>query len=225
MTSKDFNEASGTAEQLGRELLAEVGKDAPDLGRMRAMIDAGTDLECRNDKGMTPLLAAALQGRTEAALLLAGSGATIDATAPEGTTALIFAAMRGDAELTKGLLAAGAEPDAHRHRGLTALMWAANMNKKDVAKALAEAGADPDLKSTPASGVDFGRSAIQFAEDDGKTVLARSLREAAVQVRAEKERLSIAQEKFNAVLKAGMPTQKNVRVMKRIVLKAPRKKN
>lgn len=93
-----------------------------DVGALRALAEAGADLNVRDDaQGWTPLMWAINQGHTEAAVFLIESGADVNAKAETGTTALMVAALRPDGELVNRLLQAQADTTAQEMHGKTAL--------------------------------------------------------------------------------------------------------
>ncbi len=118
--------------------LASPGIDAPTMstldvhaaaqsGRiddLMQLIDAGHDVNARNNPGETPLMLAAARGAREAVELLLARGAAVDAATPAGNTALMFAAARGQADVVELLVAKGAS-SAHQNRfGLGPTDWA-----------------------------------------------------------------------------------------------------
>jgi hypothetical protein len=85
-------------------------------------LEAGTDVDAKEPPGgSTPLLVAAIFGRTDAAKLLIEKGANVNASSNDGATALHGAAFFGHAEIVKLLLDKGAKVDAKNIRGETPL--------------------------------------------------------------------------------------------------------
>jgi hypothetical protein len=91
---------------------------AGDLDVIRAALEAGADVEAgpeqRSPMGpvtFTPLMAAAMMGRAEAARLLLGAGADPRGPGDAPIGPLTMAAMRGDAPIVHLLLEAGADPE------------------------------------------------------------------------------------------------------------------
>jgi hypothetical protein len=93
--NSDFNDVSGTPRELGLRLidLIKTKKDGasgnsalPD--RCRALIEAGANIETRDDKGMTPLLWAASNFRVKILQLLIDRGASALARDDTGMSAL-----------------------------------------------------------------------------------------------------------------------------------------
>lgn len=93
-----------------------------DLESLKQHIAAGSDLNAQNpESGATALIAAALFGQTEAAMLLIDAGADLELKNNEGSTALITAAFVGRVEIVKSLLKSGADRNSRNKSGSTAL--------------------------------------------------------------------------------------------------------
>ncbi len=88
-----------------------------DLGALRDMIDAGTDVDARDPAGGTALLASA---SFEVTRLLVAYGADVNATDLNGETPLMAAARKANKQMIETLLAAGADPGATDRSGQTA---------------------------------------------------------------------------------------------------------
>ena len=79
-------------------------------------IRAGTDLDIKeNSGGSSPLISAALFGKTEIALALIKAGASVNFQNKEGSTPLITAAFFCRTEIVEALLANGADNRVHLH--------------------------------------------------------------------------------------------------------------
>ena len=93
-----------------------------DLVSLKQHIAAGSDLNAQNpESGATALIAAALFGQTEAAIILIDAGADLELKNNEGSTALITAAFVCREEIVKSLIESGADRDARNKSGSTAL--------------------------------------------------------------------------------------------------------
>jgi len=88
-----------------------------DIGALRDMIDAGTDVDARDGEGETALLASA---SFEVTRLLVAYGADVNVTDRAGETPLMAAAGKADKQMIETLLAAGADPKATDRSGHTA---------------------------------------------------------------------------------------------------------
>jgi uncharacterized protein len=95
------------------------------LGNMDALrqhIAAGSDLNLKEPSmGSTPLISAAVFGKTEVALALIEAGADVNLQNNEGSTALTSAAFLCHTEIVKALLEHGADKSIRTNAGSTAL--------------------------------------------------------------------------------------------------------
>lgn len=93
-----------------------------DMDAIRQHITAGSDLNLKEPSmGSTPLISAAVFGKTEAALALIEAGADVNLQNNEGSTALTSAAFLCHTEIVKALLDAGADKNIMTNAGSTAL--------------------------------------------------------------------------------------------------------
>ena len=128
---------------------------------IRLLVEAGGDVNARDDRGITPLGYAVRHVRDDVATLLRGAGADDTLVREEDRAAgaaaqgrgrdgaaidpdlLCNAARQNDAAEIRRLIAAGANPNAKGGLDETApLDWACWRGQYDAAKALIEAGAD-----------------------------------------------------------------------------------
>ena len=113
------------------------------------LIDAGADVNVRNDLGVTPLLVASTNASAPMVDRLLAAGANPNVASVGGESPLLVAARAGNAAVVKALLAKGAQVDASEPvRGQTALMWAAANRRADVVRALIQGGASIHARST-----------------------------------------------------------------------------
>jgi len=82
--------------------------------------------------GLSPLRAAALQGRVHVVRFLIEKGADVQATTPDGVTALMYASLQGHLPVMKELIEAGADLTKQDHRGYTALHHAVHGGRLDA---------------------------------------------------------------------------------------------
>ena len=111
-----------TREDRTRALLAAASSgDAPTV---RAVVDAGVDVECADECGFTPLALAAWRGRLGAARALLAAGADPAAVVAGGVTAARAARANGHADVLRALQDALGETasgdEGFRHKGKTA---------------------------------------------------------------------------------------------------------
>jgi hypothetical protein len=91
------------------------------LDAIRQHIQAGTDLNKKDDYGSTPLITAAVFGKTEVALALIEAGADLNLKNNDGSTPLHSAAFFGRTEIVKALLENGADKNLKNNFGSTPL--------------------------------------------------------------------------------------------------------
>ena len=111
-----------TREDRTRALLAAAASgDAPTV---RAVVDAGVDVECADECGFTPLALAAWRGRLGAARAMLAAGADPAAVVAGGVTAARAARANGHADVLRALRDALGETasgdEGFRHEGETA---------------------------------------------------------------------------------------------------------
>jgi cytohesin len=110
---------------------------AGDLAQVEALLTNHPDLAfSRNDRGLTPLHAAAGRGRRGVAELLLASQAEVNGRDNNGWTPLHWAAIYGHKEIAELLLANRADVNARESNGWTPFHWAAGKGRKDVAELL-----------------------------------------------------------------------------------------
>ncbi len=131
------------------------------LGSVRALLEAGAELEARNDKGRTPLILAAVGGHLDVVHLLLDKGAAIDARETNQATALHAAAQLGRTEVAAALLARGAAVDLLDSQKKTPLHLAAFLDRAEIADLLLANGANILLHcegdNTPAQLAAYGK--------------------------------------------------------------------
>jgi ankyrin repeat protein len=125
------------------------------------LLDAGTDLNCRDDEDYTPSSWAVLQGRANVLAFLLDMGASMDIKLPDEDTPLCFAAGMGYEKLVKLLLERNAAVDGVTDgRPGTPLFRAAQAGHMKIASQLLEAGADIRYMS-------YGQNSLHWAAHGG----------------------------------------------------------
>ncbi len=121
--------------------IAESG----DLSELERRLDAGGDIDERDDDGRVALHAALAEGHRELAILLLERGANPHALDSKGRGLLHWAAYSNDREILEiARLAAGASVDVEDATGETPLTLAAHDNSCVAIAWLLEHGADPN---------------------------------------------------------------------------------
>jgi hypothetical protein len=128
-----------SADAAGRSLLQRAA--TLDAALVRALLASGADPAHAGAEGTTPLHAAALADRADAAAALLEAGAPVDAVDRDGRTPLSHAAS---AAMVDALVGAGADVDHAAADGTTATMQAAARGDAGALRALLDAGADVD---------------------------------------------------------------------------------
>jgi len=123
---------------------------ANNIPELERLVATGTDINSKDDEGMTALMCAALHGHVEVAQYLVEAGAALNTARDDGKTALMFAAEKGHVELAQYLVGAGADLAARTGGSYaiclgtafkTALMLAAENGNVEVAQYLEAAAA------------------------------------------------------------------------------------
>ncbi|KAI5856966.1 ankyrin repeat-containing domain protein [Tricharina praecox] len=135
---------------------------------IKVLLEAGADVQVRNDAGRTPLHYAARGGFLEVVKLLVEHNANIMARGETEVTPLHSAAKKGHHLVCKFLLEHGAEVDAmckdpqnEVDDGYTALHGAADFGHAEVAKLLLENGASVDAKIDQSEWTPLGCSSAE----------------------------------------------------------------
>lgn len=121
--------------------------------------------------GWTALMYAAREGALDAAAVLAGSGADLNAIDPDGTSALEYAIINGHYQVAKMLLDKGADPNLADRAGMTPLYAAVDMHT------LGSTFGRPDLKRPVAEGaVDMVRVLLAHGADPNAQLKTKVLK-------------------------------------------------
>ena len=160
MSAEDFSElcAEGTPQQVEAVIKAgtdvnainELGWRTPLMnaaGRnnnpevLRVLIQAGANVNAKDNYGSTPLMYAALNDNSEVFKALIQAGANVNAKNDDGWTPLMLAAGDNSAEVVSVLIKGGADVNAKFDDGRTALSFAAKENGPEVVSLLLASGA------------------------------------------------------------------------------------
>ena len=110
---------------------------------VQVLIDAGADIETKNNKVRSPLHLASFSGELTTMKMLVEAGADVRATDDKGATCLMFAAYHGHTDTVRYLVSLP-EVDLNHHdtKNCTALHFAVERTHADVVQVLIDAGAD-----------------------------------------------------------------------------------
>ena len=132
-----------SAQSSSQEL--SIAVRAGDPARVKALLDAGTDVNSRDPLGGTALLDACWMGNSEIVTLLLAHGADVNAVHREsGATPLKYAVLTARPKVVEQLLAAGADVRHTFRDGETALHLAASRSNPTIIEMLLKARASLD---------------------------------------------------------------------------------
>lgn len=112
-----------------------AGQD--DVAALRKFLDAGFDLQARDDAGDSALHAAAAAGAMKSAAWLLDRKLAVDLRGAAGRTPLMSAVLGGHGEMVRWLLRQGADPQAKDDEGFTPLMLAVRAGTSGPVRELA----------------------------------------------------------------------------------------
>ena len=114
------------------------------IAAVKQHISTGTDVNVKNELGMTPLFLATGMGHKEIAELLISKGADLNAKDKNGGTPLHIASSRGQKEIAQLLIASDAEVNAMilsgSYKGITPLDFATKFNETETADLIRKHG-------------------------------------------------------------------------------------
>lgn len=166
--------AHGASIHLGSKSHHGVVHVAQTPGVVKALLEYGAEVGCRDEKGRTPLHACSYRGRDRGGnsdlleCLLEG-GANVNARTYAGHTPLHYAAAYGLVELLPLLLVHGAHIESRRNDGFTPLMLAILSNEPRAAKVLLQNGADHTALDS------HGRTIIHLCAMNGNVSTMKAL--------------------------------------------------
>ena len=144
-----------------------------DWQTVRALVEAGADVNAARADGATALLWAAYWDALEVVDLLVTAGADINGADDHGVTPLERAAENASLAMVEALLGAGADPDLAQTSGLTPLMTAARTGNAAIVQALIARGASVNAATT-----ETRSTALMWAVDEPHPEIVRVLLDA-----------------------------------------------
>ena len=148
----------------------------------QVLIDAGADIETKDDMGRSPLHWSCCSGALAVVKMLVEAGAGVCATNNYGNTCLFLAAYHGHTETVRYLVGLkGLQGVNVNHKGvddLSALSCAVRRKHVDVVKVLIDAGADIETKDK------VSRTPLTQTSSRGALPLVKMLVEAGAEVHA-----------------------------------------
>lgn len=118
------------------------------LKAVRALIEAGAEVNIASSGGWTALMGAADNGHLDVVRYLVSRSADVNATTRQGRTAIMRAAFHGQTAVIQFLLTKGGKATDVDSMGATALMLAAQQGYDKTVKVLLDAGADRNAKTS-----------------------------------------------------------------------------
>ena len=137
---------------------------------MQVLIDAGSDIEAKDEKGRSPLHWSCFSGKIAVVKMLVKAGAGVRFTDNNGITCLIIASRFGHTETVRYLVGLKDVDVNHADTsGFAALHYAVQQNHPDVMQVLIDAGADIEAME------EKGRSPLHVACLSGSLAVVKML--------------------------------------------------
>ena len=137
---------TASAAMSAAEFIQLCANSAPQA--VKTALEGGADVKAQDDKGMTPLMAAA-KGNINPEMIgvLVQAGAEVNARDKEGMTALMWAAANNKSPaIITALVNAKADVNLADEKDMTALMWAVEKDNPEVIDILVQAGAEVGVR-------------------------------------------------------------------------------
>ncbi|MBN2230334.1 MAG: ankyrin repeat domain-containing protein [Candidatus Thorarchaeota archaeon] len=151
-----------------------LSSESGDYAGVVKAVEDGADLNTVDDRGMLPLLWAALRGHLKIVEYLLDNGADIHKRNHAEWTALMEASLEGHIEIVRLLVERGADVNATTFVSGTALMFSAGNGHIEVVQYLLENGADTTIQIDGTED-DDGMTALDYARRFGRWDIARML--------------------------------------------------
>ena len=157
----------------------QAAKDG-NIEAVKQHLDAGADVNTKDEFGRTPLHGAAYKGHKETVELLIAKGADVNAKDKRGWTPLHWVVSGGHKEIVELLIAKGADVN-EPHLRWTLLHSAAGKGHKEIAELLIANGADVNAKDKDR----FGSTPLSKAVIEGHNEIVELLIAAGADVNAK----------------------------------------
>ena len=156
---------------------------------VKALIEAGADINGQDEDGTTPLMQAAYKGQYYAVLELIKAGASVTAmNRQQKQRALHIACKEGHFSVVKALIEAGADINGQDEDGTTPLMEAAYRGDGQVVHELIRAGASATAKNKKLqTALHLAISSSRWAYRKGRSSIVKALIEAGADVSGQDE--------------------------------------
>ncbi|XP_078382489.1 uncharacterized protein LOC144665185 [Oculina patagonica] len=144
--------------------LHSVARDG-DVTKIESLLSRGFSVDCRDGRGITPLMVAAGNGKLQAVEYLLKKGANPSLENSDGLNSLHWASQGGNPDIIELMLSHVPSIDSINNEGTTALMLAAANDKLQAVEYLLEKGANPSLEDNN------GWNLLHWASQGGNPVI------------------------------------------------------
>ncbi len=137
-----YLEAAYEKRDAAAELTLREAAATGTLYRVKALLEAGADVEQADEHGQTPLMVAVTAGHVEVVKMLCEAGANVHATRGDGGDLWTCAFAKPNAEIIGCLIEHGLSPNQTRKTAPALLLTFGLYRPKDILKLLLDNGAD-----------------------------------------------------------------------------------
>ncbi len=118
------------------------------IDKVKESLEQGTNVNAKDENGMTPLLRAISGKHSEVARFLIDAGADVNTADKQGYVPLVYALWISDPNMVKLLLDKGADVNvSDTEMGFSVLHWSILMGNKEATELVLTSGADVNVKS------------------------------------------------------------------------------
>jgi ankyrin repeat protein len=137
-----YLDAAYEKRDAGGELTLREAAATGTLYRVKALLEAGAEVEQSDERGQTPLMLAVTAGHAEVVKMLCEAGANVHATRGDGGDLWTCAFAKPNAEIIGCLIEHGLSPNQTRKSAPALLLTFGLYKPKDILKLLLDNGAD-----------------------------------------------------------------------------------